>query len=91
MRKHIEETCVTEWHRRPLVLTQLQVINACRQVRTTNKIQPLLNFILIFEPCILTLTLCSKEQIEVKLIELTLLCHLLYLIRHPIRKHYHTW
>ena len=72
-------------------MSQLEVIDACRQVATTDEVEPLLHLVLILEPCTVALALGSKEHIEVKLIELALLGHLLYLIGHAVGEHHHAW
>ena len=91
MRKHIEQSCIAERHRWAFVLSQLQVIDTCRKVRTTDKVEPLLNLVLIFESGLITLTLSCEKQVQVELVKLAKFGYLLYFIRHTIGEHHHSW
>ena len=89
MRQHIEQSDIAEWHRRTLVLPELQVVDTCRKIRAAYHVEPLLHLIFILEASITTLALSRKKHVKVKLIKFALLCHLLYLVGHAIGQHHH--
>ena len=86
MRQNIQQSCVGIRHRRTLVLSELQVVDTGGKICTSHQIKPLLDLVFIYKMCFRTLAFCGEKYIEVKHVELSLLCDLAdtfgYLIGH---------
>ena len=76
MRQYIQQSCVGIRHRRTLVLSELQVVDTGGKICTSHQIKPLLDLVFIYKMCFRTFAFCGEKYIEVKLVELSLLCDL---------------
>ena len=76
MRQYVKKSCVREGHRRTLVNAKtyrnFKVVYACRQICATDKIEPFLHLVLVYEASVLAFSLCGKEQIQIEAVKFSL-------------------
>ena len=71
-------------------MSEFQVINTGRQIRTTNQIEPFLHFIFVLKFGIFAFTFRLEELVQIEFVKFTLTCNLTNTFRNLVSHQHHT-